>query len=88
MRGILTVIGKDKVGIVAAVSNELVNLDINIIDISQTIMDDYFTMIMATALPAGSDFEKIRAIFDKLGDELGVKITIQNAEIFDTMHKL
>ncbi|OFI47475.1 ACT domain-containing protein [Floricoccus penangensis] len=88
MRGILTVIGKDKVGIVAAVSNKLSQLDINIEDISQTIMDDYFTMIMSLTLPHDSDFSQLRTEFDSLSEELAVKITIQNAEIFDAMHKL
>lgn len=88
MRGILTVIGKDKVGIVAAVSNKLSQLNINIEDISQTIMDDYFTMIMSLTLPQDSDFSQLRTEFDSLSEELAVGITIQNAEIFDAMHKL
>ena len=75
MRGVVTVIGKDKVGIVAGNS--------------QTIMGDYFTMMMLVDLTnATADFEGAREQLHELGKNLGVKISIQNQEIFDTMHKL
>ena len=88
MRGILTVIGKDKVGIIAGVSTKLATLNINIVDASQTIMDDYFTMMMVLAINEGANFEGIREVLNELGENLGVKISIQNEEIFNTMHKL
>lgn len=88
MRGILTVIGKDKVGIIAGVSTKLATLNINIVDVSQTIMDDYFTMMMVLAINEGANFEGIREVLNELGENLGVKISIQNEEIFNTMHKL
>lgn len=88
MRGILTVIGKDKVGIIAGVSQTLAELNINIVDVTQTIMQDYFTMMMVLELNPQLDFEKTRAALTKAGEKLGVKISIQNEEIFDAMHKL
>ena len=88
MRGILTVIGKDKVGIIAGVSQTLAELNINIVDVTQTIMQEYFTMMMVLELNPQLDFEKTRAALNAAGEELGVKISIQNEEIFDAMHKL
>lgn len=88
MRGILTVIGKDKVGIIAGVSQTLASLNINIVDVTQTIMQEYFTMMMVLELNPALDFEQIRVQLTQAGEELGVKISIQNEEIFDAMHKL
>ncbi|MBL1229063.1 ACT domain-containing protein [Enterococcus sp. BWB1-3] len=89
MRAVLTVIGKDKVGIIAGVSTKLAELGINILDVSQTIMDEYFTMMMILSLAKeGTNFEEIRETLNLLGNELGVKISIQNEEIFNVMHKL
>lgn len=88
MRAVLTVIGKDKVGIIAGVANQLAELDINIVDVTQTIMDHYFTMMMMLELPESHDFEKIREALHQTGKTLGVKINIQNEAIFNTMHKL
>lgn len=89
MRAVLTVIGKDKVGIIAGVSAKLSELNINIIDVSQTIMDDYFTMMMMLELPKATiNFDEVRAELNKLGEVLNVTISIQNEEIFDVMHKL
>ncbi|MGM0215244.1 ACT domain-containing protein [Enterococcus sp. AZ109] len=89
MRGIVTVIGKDKVGIIAGVSQKLAELEVNILDVSQTIMDDYFTMMMLTDLAnTNKEFDNIREELNQLGKELGVKISVQNQEIFDAMHKL
>ena len=89
MRAVLTVIGKDKVGIIAGVSTRLAELNINILDVSQTIMNDYFTMMMILSLgKEGTNFEEIRETLNLLGEQLGVKISIQNEEIFNVMHKL
>ncbi|MDF7666482.1 ACT domain-containing protein [Orbaceae bacterium ESL0727] len=89
MKTILTVIGKDKPGIIAGVSQKLYALNINILDVSQTIMDDYFTMIMLL------DLSKITVPFDEakntlmaLGESLKVKVNVQREEIFDAMHRL
>ncbi|MBM7690004.1 hypothetical protein BCR24_13965 [Enterococcus ureilyticus] len=89
MRAVLTVIGKDKVGIIAGVSQKLAELDMNIIDVSQTIMDSYFTMMMVLEISKeNNNLEKIRAELNALGEKLGVTISIQNEEIFNVMHKL
>lgn len=88
MKAVLTVIGKDKVGIIAGVSQLLAELDINILDVSQTIMEEYFTMMMLLSMEENADFETIREQLHTKGETLGVKISIQNQEIFDTMHKL
>lgn len=88
MRAVLTVIGKDKVGIIAGVSQELAALNINIVDVTQTILQDNFTMMMMLELQPQVDYELIRNRLKTLGEQLGVKISIQNEEIFDAMHKL
>lgn len=88
MKAILTVIGKDKVGIIAGVSQKLAGLEVNIIDVSQTIMEDYFTMMMMLEISTTGDFDQIKAELAEVGNDLGVKISIQNEEIFNAMHKL
>ena len=89
MKAILTVIGKDKVGIVAGVSNELLRLNINILDVNQTIMDKYFTMIMMLDLKeSNSSFDVIKNSLVSKGEELGVEVKIQREEIFNSMHTL
>lgn len=89
MRAVLTVIGKDKVGIIAGVSQKLATLNINILDVSQTIMDSYFTMMMVLEISKEkNNLEEIRSELNELGESLGVKISIQNEEIFNVMHKL
>lgn len=89
MRAVLTVIGKDKVGIIAGVSTKLSELSINIIDVSQTIMDEYFTMMMMLELPKETiNFDEVRSALNELGEVLNVNISIQNEKIFDVMHKL
>ena len=89
MKTILTVIGKDRTGLIAGIIQKLYELDINILDVTQTIMDEYFTMIMLL------DFSKIKVSFDEVktalmqtGDKLKVKVNIQREEIFDAMHRL
>ncbi|MGG7212961.1 ACT domain-containing protein [Clostridium nigeriense] len=89
MKGILTVIGRDKVGIIAGVSNELLRLNINILDVNQTIMDKYFTMIMMLDLKdSNSNFDEIKSSLVSKGEELGVEVKIQREEIFNSMHTL
>lgn len=88
MRAILTVIGKDKVGIIAKVSQTLADLNLNIVDVTQTILNDYFTMMMVLESQDKVDFKTIRERLDQTAEQLGVDIRIQNAEIFDAMHKL
>lgn len=88
MKAILTVVGKDKVGIIAGVSQKLAELNINILDVSQTIMEDYFTMMMMLQMQPEADLEAIKQELSQVENTLGVKISIQNEEIFNAMHKL
>ena len=86
---VISVIGKDRVGIIAGVSKLLMENNININDISQTILQDIFTMIMIVDLQ-GLEIENsdIKEKLSSLGDELGVKITIQHTELFNRMHRI
>lgn len=89
MKAILTVIGKDKVGIIAGVSSELLKLDINIVDVNQTVMEEYFTMIMMLDLgKVNTSFEEAKSALLLKGNDLGVDIKIQRTEIFNAMHTL
>lgn len=89
MKAIVSVLGKDKRGIIAHVSNALYRMDINIEDISQTILQAYFTMIMAVDLSASKlGFDAIKAELNELGKTLGVDINIQLQSIFDSMHRV
>ena len=86
---IITVVGKDTVGIIAKVCTYLAENKINILDISQTIVSGYFNMMMITDMENASvDFEKTEEDLDALGDGIGVKIKAQKEEIFESMHRL
>lgn len=89
MRAVLTVIGKDKVGIIAAISNVLADCNVNILDISQTIMSDMFTMIMLVDISRASiNFADLSDKLDKKGQELGLSVRIQHEDIFNSMHRI
>ncbi len=87
--GIITVIGKDKVGIIAKVCNYLSEAEINILDISQTIVNGYFNMMMIVDLEKSTKkFDEIYDGLEKLGESIGVVIKIQHESIFDSMHRI
>jgi ACT domain-containing protein len=89
MRAVITVIGKDKVGIIAGVSTVLADTGVNILDISQTIMQGFFTMVMLTDLESAS--VNLNELSDRLsnkGKEMGVEIRIQHEDIFNSMHRI
>ena len=89
MNAIVTVIGKDKVGIIAAVCIKLAEMNVNVLDISQTILDGYFTMLMIVDVTNASvSFADISARLNQVGDELGEAVNIQRADIFDAMHRI
>ena len=89
MKGIITVVGKDKVGIIARVCSFLSAENINILDISQTIVQGYFNMMMIVDLEvAKSDFVEIVDHLSTLGQEIGVDIRLQHQDIFDSMHRI
>ena len=89
MNAIVTVIGKDKVGINAAVCIKLAEMNVNVLDISQTILDGKFTMVMAVdAANANVGFEELAAQLRELGEGMELSIRIQREEIFDAMHRI
>ncbi|HFI0272498.1 TPA: ACT domain-containing protein [Streptococcus suis] len=88
MKAIVTVVGKDKTGIVAGVASKLAALGLNIDDISQTVLDEYFTMMAVVSSDSKQDFTQLRAELNAFGQSLNVKINIQSAAIFDAMHNL
>ena len=89
MKAIITVIGKDQVGIMYAVSGVLNDLGVNIEDVTQTIMQEYFTMLMLVRIDeTKTGFGQLRVALVDLGEEKGLSIRIQKEEIFDTMHKI
>ena len=89
MRAIVTVVGRDRVGIIAGISALLAERGVNVLDVSQTILEQYFTMIMLV------DAKECRLPFSELADELerggeglGVSVRIQREDIFEAMHKI
>ena len=86
---IITVIGQDKVGIIAGVSSLLAEVSANINDISQTILHDVFTMIMIVDLSKATvDIKTLADRLEKKGLELGLSIRIQHSDIFNAMHRI
>lgn len=89
MKAIVTVLGKDKVGIIADVAAAMKDNGVNICDISQTLMQDYFTMIMLVDLGASKvSFSDLQNALAARGKDLGVDIRIQHQDLFDSMHKI
>ena len=89
MRAIITVVGKDKKGIIAGVSTELCANEINILDINQTIMSECISLVMLvdlSGMPVSIDELKTR--LDSLGERLGVSIRVQREDIFNSMHRI
>jgi len=88
-RAILTVLGSDRSGIVAAVAGALAEHDVNILDISQTILQGVFTMTMLVDLTdATASFQELQERFQGVSKELGVQITLQREEVFRYMYRL
>lgn len=88
-KAIITVVGKDKVGIIAKVCTYLAEKEINIYDISQTIVQEYFNMMMIVdASKILNQFEIVSNELESLGNEIGVTIKIQHEEIFNRMHRI
>ena len=88
-KAIITVVGKDTVGIIAKVCTYLAENDVNILDISQTIVQGYFNMMMIVDMSASKrSFDEMQAELDKAGEDIGVSIKCQREEIFDMMHRI
>ena len=88
-RTIITVIGKDRVGIIAGICTYLAENDINVLDINQSIVQGFFNMIMIVdAQNAKKDFAVLNEEIEKISEELGVKIKMQHEDIFNVMHRI
>ncbi|WP_079708776.1 ACT domain-containing protein [Paraliobacillus ryukyuensis] len=87
-RAVVTVVGKDQIGIIAKVTNVLANNRMNILDISQTILQDFFTMMMLVDMANISDLDHLLQDFKKVEQELGLTINIQREDVFQAMHRV
>lgn len=89
MNAIVTVVGEDKVGIIAGVCTLLAKDNVNILDITQTIMQGKFTMVMAVDVSkAGVPIGELGSRLNALGEKLDISVRIQREEIFDAMHRI
>jgi len=88
-RAIITIIGADRVGIIAGISAVLAEANVNILDISQSVIREFFTMIMMVDLAgAAVSFHALHERLIRKGEELGVRVEIQREEIFKAMHRI
>lgn len=88
-KALVSVMGVDKPGIIAKVSTALFEMNINVLEISQTILDGYFTMLMMVDMTAATAaFDAVAKRLTEVGADLGESITIQRADIFDAMHRI
>ena len=89
MKAIITVLGKDQVGIIAGVSSLLAKWNVNVLDISQTILQENFTMVMLVDLSAcTASIGEMSDLLEQAGREQGLSIRIQREDIFNAMHKI
>ena len=89
MQVVLTIVGKDKVGITAKVTNALAEMNINIININQNIMQGFFNMVLIADMErANVTLAEARQRMVQLGEEIGVEIRLQSEEIFAAMHRI
>jgi ACT domain-containing protein len=88
-RAIITIIGSDRVGIIAGIANVIAEANVNILDISQSVIREFFTMIMMVDLQGATlTFEELSARLTRKGTELGVRVEIHREEIFKAMHRI
>ena len=89
MKAIVTVVGKDQVGIIAAVCNMLAEFNVNVLDISQTVMQGYFTMMMVVDASACTvPLAELSVGLEEMGKEKGLSIRMQREDIFEAMHRI
>ena len=89
MKAIVTVVGKDQVGIIAAVCIKLADYNVNVLDISQTVMQGYFTMMMVVDVTGCSvPLAQMCADMEEMGKEKGLSIRVQREDIFEAMHRI
>ena len=89
MKAIVTVVGKDRVGIIAGVCTALADFNVNVLDISQTVMQGYFTMMMVTEVSACNvPLGELVTRMDEIGKKMGLSIRVQREDIFEAMHRI
>ena len=89
MKAIVTVVGKDRVGIIAGICNELARFNVNVLDISQTVMQGYFTMMMVVDVTDCSvPLAELVVLMEEMGKEKGLSIRLQREDIFEAMHRI
>ena len=89
MKAIVTVVGKDRVGIIAGVCNKLAQYNINVLDISQTVMQGYFTMMMAVDVSESTlPLAQLCEAMEKAGNDMSLSIKVQREDIFEAMHRI
>ena len=89
MKTIVTVVGKDRVGIIAGVCTALANFNVNVLDISQTVMQGYFTMMMAPDVSKSNvPLARLVSELENIGKDMGLSIRIQREDIFEAMHRI
>ena len=89
MKTVVSVIGKDAVGIISKVSAVCAECGANIVDITQSVLQDMFVMIMLVDISAeGCEFSTLCGDLDRLGDEINMKINIMHEDIFNSMHRI
>lgn len=89
MRAVITVVGKDRTGIIAKISESLFKFGVNILDISQNVMDDMFAMVMFVDITRCTvDFTALTEALEEDGKALGMKVHCMHEDIFDAMHRI
>ena len=89
MKAIVTVVGRDRVGIIAGVCTALADFNVNVLDISQTVMQGYFTMMMATEVSeCNVPLAELCARMEAIGRDMGLSIRVQREDIFQAMHRI
>ena len=89
MKAIVTVVGKDRVGIIAAVCAQLASYNVNVLDISQTVMQGYFTMMMAVDVTARNiPLAELAKLLEQKGKDMERSIRLQREDIFEAMHRV
>lgn len=89
MKAIITVVGKDTVGILAKVSTACAEANVNIIEVTQSVLQDMFAMTMMVEIDKSSlELEDLRAKLEKVGEETRTKIHVMHEDIFNSMHKI
>lgn len=87
-RAVVSVIGKDQVGIIAKVTQVLANNEINVLDISQTILEEFFTMMMIIDVNEIEQLDDIRHKLQTVGEDMALKINLQLEDVFQAMHRI